>query len=246
MWNSAPAQMLTMELDEAHVWRASLLQAEQETARLRQLLTPDEQARAERFHFQKDRDHFIVARGILRSLLGRYLEVEPGRLRFEYSSYGKPRLSKEFDGGALRFNLSHSHERVLYAFARGRELGVDIEYLRQDFACEEIARRFFSPHEVAAFCSLPTSQRTEAFFRCWTRKEAYVKALGEGLSAPLDEFDVSLLPGEPAALLSNRRRPQEVARWSLQTLDVASVYAAALAVEGHDWQLNYWDWPRAI
>jgi 4'-phosphopantetheinyl transferase len=246
MWNSAPAQMLTMELDEAHVWRASLLQSRQETARLRQLLTPDEQSRADRFHFQKDRDHFIVARGILRSLLGRYLEVEPGRLRFEYSSYGKPRLSKEFDGGALRFNLSHSHERVLYAFARGRELGVDIEYLRQDFACEEIARRFFSPREVAAFCSLPVSQRTEAFFHCWTRKEAYVKALGEGLSVPLDEFDVSLLPGEPAALLSNRRRPQEVARWSLQTLDVASVYAAALAVEGHDWQLKYWDWPRAI
>ena len=246
MWNSAPAQMLTMELDEAHVWRASLLQAKQETARLRQLLTPDEQARAGRFHFQKDRDHFIVARGILRALLGLYLKVEPGRLRFEYSSYGKPRLSKEFDGGALRFNLSHSHERVLYAFARGRELGVDIEYLRQDFACEEIARRFFSPREVADFCSLPLSQRTEAFFHCWTRKEAYVKALGEGLSVPLDEFDVSLLPGEPAALLSNRRRPQEVARWSLQTLDVASVYAAALAVEGQDWQLKYWDWPRAI
>lgn len=246
MWNSAPARLPTMESDEAHVWRADLLQSEEETARLRRLLSPDEQARAGRFLFPKDRDRFIVARGHLRSILGRYLGVEPEGLRFAYNSYGKPCLSKEFDGGALRFNLSHSHERALYAFARGAEVGVDIEYLRQDFACEEIARQFFSPREVADFRSLPASQRAEAFFHCWTRKEAYVKALGEGLSVPLDEFDVSLLPGEPAALLSNRRRPQEVARWSLQTLEVDSVYAAALAVEGSGRQLKCWNWPDAI
>jgi 4'-phosphopantetheinyl transferase len=246
MWNSAPPHMTMMELDEVHVWRASLLQPSEETERLRQLLTQDEQDRASRFHFRKDRDRFIVARGILRSILGRYLKVEPARLRFEYSHYGKPRLTEEFDYGALRFNLSHSHERVLYAFARGRELGVDIEYIRQDFAGEEIARKFFSTREVADFCSLPLGQRTEAFFHCWTRKEAYVKAIGEGLSMPLDEFDVSLLPEKPAALLRNRRRPQEVRRWSLQALNVAFGYAAAIAIEGHERQLKCFDWDSPL
>jgi 4'-phosphopantetheinyl transferase len=142
----------------------------------------------------------------------------------------------------LRFNLSHAHERALYAFARGAEIGVDVEYVRQDFACEEIARRFFSPREVADFCSLPKSQRALAFFHCWTRKEAYVKAIGEGLSMPLNEFDVSLLPGQPAALLRNSRQPGEVRRWSMQALDVASGYAAALAVEGHGRRLRCLDW----
>jgi 4'-phosphopantetheinyl transferase len=242
IWNSPTAKRLALKLDEAHVWRASLLRPAQETEGLRQLLAPDEQARASRFHFQKDRDRFIVARAILRSILGRYLNIEPSLLRFEYSQYGKPRLTKEFDDGSLRFNLSHAHERSLYAFARGAELGVDIEYVRQGFACEEIARRFFSQREVADFCSLPTSQRAEAFFHCWTRKEAYVKAIGEGLSMPLNEFDVSLLPGAPAALLRNSRRPLEVRRWSLQSLDVASGYVAALAVEGHERRLRCLDW----
>ncbi len=228
--------------DEVHIWRARLQPFAEEIKRLGQLLTPDEQARARRFHFRKDREHFIVARGILRSILARYLNTEPARLRFEYSHYGKPSLRREFGGDTFRFNLSHSRGLALYAFARSRELGVDIEFMREDFAGEKIARDFFSPREVADLRLLPPSQRTEAFFHCWTRKEAYIKAVGEGLSMPLDEFDVSLFPAEPAALLSNRKLPQEVLRWSLLTIDVACEYVAAVAVEGHDWQLRCWSW----
>lgn len=242
LWNSPPAKTLMLEQDEVHIWRASLQPSAEEIKLLGQLLTPDEQARARRFHFRKDREHFIVARGILRSILARYLNTEPVRLRFDYSQHGKPSLRREFGGDNFRFNLSHSQGLVLYAFARGRELGVDIEFLRENFAGEKIAQEFFSPHEVADLRLLPPSQRTEAFFHCWTRKEAYIKAIGEGLSMPLDEFDVSLCPEEPAALLGNRKLPQEVLRWSLLTIEVDFEYVAAVAVEGHDWRLKCWSW----
>jgi 4'-phosphopantetheinyl transferase len=224
------------------VWRASL---DLDAARIQDLhctLTPDEQERADRFHFQKDRDHYIVARGTLRAILGRYLVVEPSALRFCYSSYGKPALAETFGGNELSFNLAHSHQLALYAVTRRREIGVDLEYVRADFADEGIAERFFSPREVAALRTVPQNLRKEAFFNCWTRKEAYVKAIGEGLSMPLDQFDVSLAPGEPALLMSTRKDPQEAARWSLQALFPGSGYVAALAVEGHSWQLKCWQW----
>ncbi|MDX6502457.1 MAG: 4-phosphopantetheinyl transferase [Blastocatellia bacterium] len=242
VWNSPPAKMLLREQDEVHIWRASLQPSPDEIERLGHLLAPDEQSRASRFHFRKDRDHFIVARGILRSIIGRYLNTGPAQLRFDYSHYGKPSLRREFDSGSLRFSLSHSHGKALYAFARDRELGVDLEFIREDFAGEQIARKFFSTREAAQLRTLPASRRRDAFFNCWTRKEAYIKAIGQGLSMPLDEFDVSFFPGEPAALLSCRRLPQEVLRWSLQAIDVEAEYVAAVAVEGRDWRMKCWNW----
>jgi 4'-phosphopantetheinyl transferase len=142
----------------------------------------------------------------------------------------------------LSFNLTHSHQLALYAVTRRREIGVDLEYVRADFADEQIAERFFSPREVAALRTVPENLLKEAFFHCWTRKEAYVKAKGEGLSIPLDQFDVSLAPGEPALLLSTRDDPQEADRWSLQALFPGSGYVAALAVEGRTWRLKCWQW----
>lgn len=239
----APPDALSLGRDEVHVWRASLDQSASAVEHLRSTLAEDERDRAGRFHFEKDRARYVVARGVLRAVLGRYLSVPPGRLRFDYSPYGKPSLAAEFGGGdLLDFNVSHSHSLALLAFARGRALGVDVEHLRAAAAGDGIAGRFFSAHEVATLRALPAARQARAFFDCWTRKEAYVKARGEGLSFPLADFDVSLRPGEPAALLCVRGDAQEAARWTLRALDVAPGYAAALAAEGRDWRLKTWQW----
>jgi 4'-phosphopantetheinyl transferase len=142
----------------------------------------------------------------------------------------------------LRFNVSHSHGLALYAVTRRRKIGIDIERVRPISGPEQLAARFFSAGENAELCALPEHVKHEAFFNCWTRKEAYVKARGEGLSLPLNQFDVSLNPGEPARLLRVERDPQEAARWSLQGLTPAPGYVAALAVEGHGWRLACWEW----
>lgn len=204
------------------------------------LLSADERERAERFHFRRDRDHFIAARGLLRLLLSRYLGLPPQQLSFSYSPYGKPSLAAERDRARLRFNVSHSQGIALYAFTLEREIGVDVEYIRQDVVGESVAEHFFSAQEVASLRSLPAEVQPQAFFNCWTRKEAFIKARGEGLSFPLDQFDVSLVPGEPAALISTRNDLLEASRWSLQTLPVEEGYVAALAVEGYNWRLECW------
>src|SRR5262249_48848883 len=205
-----------------------------------QMLTSDEQRRAERFYFPQDRQHFIAGRGILRVVLGKYLGREPHQLQFDYNLHGKPKLIGE---KRLRFNLSHSHGLALYAVTWEREVGVDIEHVRPDFAGEAIAERFFSPNETAVLRSLPDHLRVAAFFNCWTRKEAYIKARGKGLAIPLDQFDVSLAPGEPAALLADRAAPPESQRWAMCCLAPGPGYAGAVAVEGHDWRLWCGHWP---
>ncbi|HEY0378614.1 MAG TPA: 4'-phosphopantetheinyl transferase superfamily protein [Pyrinomonadaceae bacterium] len=223
--------------NEVHVWHADLDRTAERMPDLLQTLTPDEREKAGRFRFRKDRDRFVVARGLLRAILGDYLQVRPRQLRFTYGPHGKPSLPSEFGRGALQFNLSHSQGQALYAVACRRRVGVDIEQVRSDFTCLEIAQRFFSSREVDVLRSLPPEKQTEAFFNCWTRKEAYIKARGEGLSLPLDQFSVSLAPGEPAALLSCGES-QEPSRWSLRGLEVGPGFVAALAVEGHDYRLK--------
>ena len=212
--------------------------------KLEQILSKDEQTRAARFHFQRDRRRFAVGRGILRAILGGYLNVEPDQVEFCYGAHGKPYLAGNLDDSALRFNLAHSHELVVYAFACGRDIGVDLEYIRPIPNFERISANFFSARENAALNSLPAEQRQEAFFNCWTRKEAYIKALGDGLAHPLDQFDVSLIPGEPVRLLSVEQAPEEVSRWRFQAFTPTPGYAAAVVVEGHDWQPQFWQWPN--
>ncbi len=167
----------------------------------------------------------------------------PEDISFSYGNYGKPALVSESGADAVRFNISHSRGTALYVVTRGREIGVDLELIRDDVEVEQIAERFFSPREIAALHALPVYLRRRAFFLCWTRKEAYIKAIGEGLSLPLDQFEVSLVPGEPAALVSVEHCASEVLRWSLQELFPAADYAAALAMEGRDWTLSCWQWP---
>jgi 4'-phosphopantetheinyl transferase len=242
-WGAAP-EKLTLCDDEVHVWRASLDLPSWRLQPFYPTLADDEHKRASQFHFRKDRERFMVRRGILRAILGRYLKSDPGQLRFCYGPQGKPALSPESATLPLRFNLSHSDGIALFAVTSNRELGIDIEYVSADLAEEAIAEQFFSPREAAVLKALTGWKRREAFFACWTRKEAYIKARGEGLTFPLDRFEVSLVPGEPAALLYTQDDPQEVSRWSLRELYPAPGYKAALAVEGSAWRLCCWQWPE--
>jgi 4'-phosphopantetheinyl transferase len=211
-----------------HVWRSSLERSQAERDVLWRFLSADERARAERFHFDIHRHHYIVGRGLLRWLNGRYLSIPPQEIQFAYSKYEKPALVNE---PALQFNVSHSHEGLLIGFTWETALGVDIEHVRSMDDMDAIARRFFSPVESAAYLSVADDEKPDTFFNCWTRKESFIKAVGEGLSFPLDEFEVSLLPGEPARLLEVRGSKQEAARWSMQSLDPIPGYRAAFIVE---------------
>lgn len=242
-WESPPAD-LALSSDDVHIWRASLDLPASRVQGLQYTLAADELKRAERLHFQKDRAHFLVARGLLRAVLGRYLDMDPSQVCFWYNFYGKPFLAASPGRYTLNFSLSHSHGLALYAVTRGRKIGIDLERIHTDFACEQIAERFFSPRENTVLRALPANMKHEAFFTCWTRKEAYIKAKGEGLSLPLDQFDVSLAPGGPATLLNSRWDPQETSRWSIQELFPGPSYVAALAVEGHGWRLTRWQWPE--
>lgn len=245
MW-CLPSKQLSLGDSEVHVWRAALDETLSTIASFRGLLAVDELAKADRFYFQSDREHFIVAHGVLRSLLGFYLNSAPRRLSFRYSSHGKPALLLEPRPDAIRFNMSHSHGVAIYAFARNREVGIDLEFIRRGVHEDQIAERFFSPREIATLRMVPAALQRFAFFLCWTRKEAYIKARGEGLSLPLNQFDVSLAPGEPAALLGTRPDPLEAGRWSLVDLSYGLPgYAAALATEGTAPSLALWQWPSS-
>jgi len=198
--------------------------------------------RARRFVFEQHRRHFIVGRGLLRLILSHYLEIEPGRLEFEYGPQGKPELAGAAASSELNFNLSHSGGLALYAVTYNRQIGVDIEAIRQLEDMEAIAYRFFSAAEYTALMALAPEERPVGFFNCWTRKEAYIKAVGDGLMYPLEKFDVSLQPGQAAKLLRVQNDPAAVSRWSLQHLEPAPGYVGALAVAGSVGQLNCWQW----
>jgi 4'-phosphopantetheinyl transferase len=241
-WEPAPRRP-QLHRDEVHIWRAALALPLAEVEALKGLLSEDELRRAERFHFPHDRSRFVIARGTLREILSLYVGLPPELLRFGQNAYGKPELVGEPGVTRVRFNLSHSGGLALYAVAAGREVGVDIEVVREGVPCEELAENYFSRREVAALLALPVGYRRQAFFECWTRKEAYIKARGVGLSLPLDSFDVSLTPWEPATLLTTREDEQGAASWSLRELMAHPAYAAAVAVEGGCPHLCCWSWP---
>ena len=228
-WRRAP-ETPVLEPDMLHIWCASLLSMPVTVQSLWETLTPDEICRAERFYFQKDRDHFIVARGLLRSILSRYVDMPPNRLQLCYSPCGKPALAKTSNGQNIRFNLSHSNGLALYGITRDREVGIDIEYITADFPGLQVAEQFFSPREVALLRALPAPARRKAFFTFWTLKEAYVKCRGEGLTLSLTHLDVS------AGL--EARAPLHLSRWSLEKLAPIRDYGAAIAVEGDAYRLN--------
>lgn len=241
LWAPPPAE-LALEPGRVHVWRAGLEPAPDVLRRLEATLSDDERARAARFVFPQHRVRYAAGRGILRELLGRYLGRDPRSLRFRYTPHGKPELDEPVTSGSVRFNLSNCEAMALVAFVQGREVGVDVEELRPMPDGISIAERFFSAPENEVFRSLAAEVRDRAFFNCWTRKEAYIKAVGEGLSMPLDRFDVAFAPGEPAALLATRPDPAEVERWTLREVDPGPGWIGALMVEGRDWTVECWDW----
>ncbi len=231
--------------DEVHIWLARLEASPARIQHFRTLLCAGEQERAQRFHFPADRRRFILARGILRTLLAGYLGIHPWEVRFAYNAFGKPALPGELRRATgLEFNLAHAGELALLAFARGRAVGVDLEPIQAEMKVQDIARHFFALEEQTSLAALPPEERTLGFFNCWTRKEAYLKARGEGLSIPLEDFHVSLAPGDPPALLGFRGQPEEASRWSLMALDLGPDLAAALAVEGPIARVRAWRWPE--
>jgi len=215
----------------------------QDVDSLLKILTPDEVARAARFQFERGRNEYILARGLLRQIVGCYVGLAPHLLQFQYNSHGKPALGSEWGGEQIAFNLSHSHGVVVYAFTRARHVGVDLEYTNRCIEFEQIAERFFSQREASLFRQLPAQEKQRAFFSCWTRKEAYVKARGGGLSIDLRGFDVTPAPGPPGSLLHVAGDSIEAQRWSLSDLPAPAGYAAALAIEGSTNQIRFWQWP---
>jgi 4'-phosphopantetheinyl transferase len=228
--------------NEVHVWLTPL-NVPTMLSRYQQVLTEEELVKARRFYFEHDRLHWAIARAVLRLLLSHYTGVVPLRIELDKNAYGKPFIAQ--NASALRFNLSHSGDFALYAFAWQREVGIDIEYMRDNIAYDELATHVFSVSEQETLRALSPALKHRAFYNAWARKEAYIKARGLGLSLSLDLFDVSLMPNEPAALLASREDEREVSRWSMYALPTPVDYAGALVVEGRDWQLRCWQWQHS-
>ncbi|HZT41129.1 MAG TPA: 4'-phosphopantetheinyl transferase superfamily protein [Chthonomonadaceae bacterium] len=240
-WNE-PATQTCLGPTEVHVWRARLDQPEAYRQDFARLLSKEEMERANRFLSPQDGYRFLVGRGLLRILLGQYLQVLPQELAFTYGPHGKPSILGKIEGRAIEFNLAHSEGYALYAVTLDRRVGIDIERIRPDRASDPIAGRFFSSAERAALRALEEAERQKAFYAYWTCKEAYTKATGQGLSCPLDSFTIDLKPGEPAALLHVHGDLSETGRWSFRRLGAFPGYADALVVEGQDWVLKCWEW----
>ncbi len=229
-WQEAPDQLPCLTPTVVHVWAVRLDSPPAHIDALYATLSADECERSSRFHFDRDRRRYICARGALRQLLSRYLDAAAEEFTFSYGPNGKPSLSGRFRG-ALTFNVSHSDELALVAIGREIELGVDVEAVRALDDADGIASRFFAPRENERLRSLPDGIRTDAFFACWTRKEAYLKALGSGLAKPLDAFEVTFAPDEAASLLVYGD-DRETARWKLRELAPGAGYTGALVTEG--------------
>jgi 4'-phosphopantetheinyl transferase len=231
--------------DEVHVWHTSLSLSEDDVAPLRDLLTPDERDRVARFIVPAPRVQYIASRAFLRSALGRYLQADPRALRFQTTAHGKPYLAADaHPGNTLRFNLSHSEGVAVLAVTRNREIGVDVERLRPKVEAVALANRFFSAEESAWLRAQPASATIASFYACWTAKEAYVKARGEGLSIPLSGFAVIPQTGNSQLQLEVYGNPAESRRWSMWQLDLAPDLRCALALEGGDCAVRIGRWPQ--
>ncbi len=225
---------------EIHVYCADLDQPESRIHQLQSLLARDEQQRADRFRFEPDKNRFIVCRGILRIILSNYLGIEAGSVEFEYGVHGKPALRINSATQTLRFSLSHSHSVAVYALTCNQQIGVDVERIRQIPGASRIVERYFTPRESAVYRSLALGEKEQAFFRAWTCKEAYLKAVGTGLGQSLSSVEVSMAPGEAPRLLMIEGSPATAGGWSLRLFKPKPHYLATLATEARSCQLRFW------
>lgn len=237
-WKIPPSALVLLD-QEVHIWQVSLDQLPPTVSRLSDLLSDDERAQAGRFDFEHDREHYIIARGVLRTVLGKYLGISPQQIRFEYGDHGKPVLPGT---PPLRFNLTHSNNLMLLAVTLRHDVGIDMEYLRLMPDAENIAHRFFTKAEIKALRALPESQKLEGFFIHWVCKEAYLKALGNGLAKPLDQFEILSTLRRPQGLLKVFDTPDESKRWFFQVFRPTDGYISALAIEQRDLKSIYWQW----
>ncbi|MCW1968721.1 MAG: 4'-phosphopantetheinyl transferase superfamily protein [Anaerolineae bacterium] len=214
-----------------HIWRASLAATADVLAVCQALLSPDELARAMRYRFTRDRYRYICGRGQLRQLLSRYLAQPAGEIEIELAPHGKPQLTAPNALG-LQFNLAHSADWLIYAFARHRAVGVDIEAMRDDVDFAELVPTVFSAAEQAEWRQLPHALQKPAFYRAWACKEAFIKAIGLGLMFPLQDFDVQLHPSQPAALLALRSTHFQLPDWQLFDLPTPAGFVGAVCVGG--------------
>ena len=244
LWLEQISKDLRLKKDTIDIWCISLDLDDPCLHLFEQVLSEEERSKAMRMRIEEPRKHYVAARAILRQIIATYMKEKPERLEFRYGPNDKPALAEEFSSTGITFNMSHSHGLALYGVTLEREIGVDIEKIRQDMAITDLAKRFFSTREYDKMIKLPAEQQVQGFFNCWTRKEAYLKSTGQGLKFPLSHFDVSLAPGEPAALLEHQTDPEQVSLWSIAELDVVPGYAAALSVEGKNFTISYKYLPR--
>jgi 4'-phosphopantetheinyl transferase len=237
-WGSPPLRP-NLNKHRVDLWLTWVDQAIAQVSQLRQILSADEQARADRFYFERDRQRFIISRGRLRQILSRYLDIPAEQLEFCYGTYGKPLLAGSLAHTGLHFNLTHSEGIALYAVTCDRQIGIDVERIRPLPKVERLAERCLSPQEQS--CLTASSCPEEIFFTYWTCKEAYLKAIGSGLTQPMHQIEIALTAAT-AQLLRVEGNPAEANRWSLYLLKSTADYAAALAVEGHDWQMSCWQY----
>jgi 4'-phosphopantetheinyl transferase len=245
--DSSPTRSVRHSLgtEDVHVWFAFLDDLAPYLGSFLATLAADEIEKAGRLHFQRDRDQYVLARGLLREILSSYSGIHPGALRFRYGAHGKPALIAEQGRAGLAFSISHAQRAVVCAVTRNHDIGVDVEYPSEDVEDRALAEQCLSPAETSVLAGLPSAARRAAFFACWTRKEAFIKARSEGLSLNLRSFDV-LGPADLAPRLHIDSNPREAARWALMDLDVPAGYVAALAVEGHAHRVSCRRWPGDI
>jgi len=237
-----PPHELSFPSNRIDIWRVCLESSNLSESDLAGILSPDEDDRASRFHFDEDRKRFARCRVALRIILGHYLDMHPAEIRFRYEKDGKPEIANAQDSRGLRFNIANSCGLALIAVSSGRALGVDVEKVRPKLDCVEIALRVFSDREVRAFLSLPENKRQRAFFACWTRKEALLKATGKGLAYSLADFSVSVDPDGPAEVCELKENLGGAGRWFLTDLHPGEGYIGALALEGPSCSIETWCW----
>ncbi|WJR80342.1 4'-phosphopantetheinyl transferase superfamily protein [Bradyrhizobium sp. NP1] len=232
-------------LDRAvDVWRTTLNSSSADLSKLSGSLSSEERERADRFRWEQDRARFMLGRIMARSVLGHCLQKPASTIQLAVDHAGKPVVASPSETPPLHFNISHAGDYVLLALARDRRVGVDVEQISDIRDLNEIAARCFSKAEYSRLQTIPERMRPQSFYRCWTLKEAYLKARGDGLSLPLESFDVAFLPGEMPRLLETRFDPADAARWCLRELDMGSAYLAAVAIEvAPELELRLWDWP---
>lgn len=238
-WNNCPNN-IELSHKTIHVWMINLQEHLKKNDIYYRLLSEYEYNRAHQYRFEKDKQRFIIARGILRELIGRYLLISPKEMVFSYNLNGKPYLNIEDTTRTLWFNLSHSENIALYIFSKWGEVGIDVEKIKPMADMEEIAKRFFSQNESRILQLIPVSERLEAFYRCWTRKEAFIKMIGNGLSYPLEDFEVTLEPEKPAKLLKVREQPKMVENLALVDVHPCNGYVGALVAEKPLKTLEFW------